>query len=439
MHLMNILPLILASAAAAQGPQITLTSEDAVVSAATDAMPFMKEFYTSPAMDGAWDETIVQWHESALYWNMFFDYIGYSKNNEYNDWISGQWLLATVGGDFLDGNSTILGLAGRWNDDIGWWALASMTAAELWGRSAIVAPNNPGHNNPTYFSVTNMTYYEMLDQWTDSCGGGIYWSRNRNSNIANQKYYKSSITNAEHMELSARLFAMTQDSVYLTWFNEVNDWMKSSGIITADYTVWDGLDTQEGCHLSQLQYSYASSELVSALAIMYNTTQNAVYLTEAHGHFARIQSYFTNSAGILYDPGCEAKGSCKSPTGFLWPVYRSLSVLHGITPNATVKKDVETLLTTSAAFYFKSCQNNWDCIDVLPAGTQYTMANGTNPRQQFEIVSLLNALAVVNGATVDKDVTPGTGVATATATTKSGATRVMMWGGVVAALFVLFF
>ncbi|KAJ3077227.1 hydrolase 76 protein [Podochytrium sp. JEL0797] len=437
MDIAILVSLVLANGAAAQGPQIDVTSASAVTKAATAAMPFLKQFYTSPQQDGSWDQTIVQWHESAIYWDQFYHYASYSGDSSYNSFVDGQLLLGTVGGDFLDGNSSILGISGRWNDDIGWWALATTTAAEHFGVSAIIDPSQAGNNNPTYFGTANMTYHEMLDQWdTTQCGGGIYWSRNRQSTVVNQLYYKSTISNAEHMDMGARMYALTGDKSYLTWFNTIYAWLKSSGIIAADYTVWDGLDTR-GCVLSKDQYSYHSAELISAMAVMYNATQQQSYLTEAHAHFAHVQKFFTNAQGVLYDPQCVAAGACKSPTGFLWALYRALGTLHGVTTDAAVKTGIETVLRASATANFKTCQVNWNCVNVLPAGTQYTLANGTNPRAQIETVALLNALAVVNGVSVEKGVSQsGAGVgASATVTTKSGVgrSRVVGWlGGVVA-------
>ncbi|KAJ3009664.1 UNVERIFIED_CONTAM: hypothetical protein HDU68_002557, partial [Siphonaria sp. JEL0065] len=85
------------------------------------------------------------------------------------------------------------------------------------------------------------------------------------------------------------------------------------------------------------------------------------------------------------------------------------------TTDESVRSQIATILRASGASNFKGCDSNWYCIRNLPVGSGMTMQNGTNPRDQFETVSILNSLAVINGAkaSVSQPV--------ATTTTKSGA------------------
>ncbi|ORY29224.1 hypothetical protein BCR33DRAFT_578029 [Rhizoclosmatium globosum] len=125
---------------------------------------------------------------------MFYDYYGLTGDSQFNDWSDGQMQLAVgpnVG--FLD---AISAQTGRWNDglnlstrvsegltpfffsfatlDIGWWGLSVMSAAEA-TKDGIIAPRNPvDGQNPKYIDVVNNTYFQMLDEWDDSCGGGIF-------------------------------------------------------------------------------------------------------------------------------------------------------------------------------------------------------------------------------------------------------------------------
>ncbi|KAI9329444.1 glycosyl hydrolase family 76-domain-containing protein [Obelidium mucronatum] len=384
------LSLATSSVVVAQAPVIDLTSKEAVVTAATNAIPFLKKFYSSPGQDGAWDQNLMQWHETGIYWELFYAYASYSKDSSYNDWIDSEMLPCDCWG-------------GRWNDDIGWWALATMTAAEHFGKDAIIAPSLPGNSNPKYIDATHMTYLEMLDQWdTSKCNGGMYWSRNRNSNIENQLYYKSTISNAQHLDLGARLYVLTGDKKFIEWFDRVYAWLKSSNLITSTYSVYDGLDTRN-CEINQAQFSYHSSELINGLAVMYKATNNAEYLTEAHNHFNHVASFFVNNAtGVLYDPQA---GEDKTPSGFLWSLYRALATLYTVTPDENVKTQIATILRTSATANFKTCTSDWNCITkVSPVPAKYTLPDGSNVRAQMETVAILNALAVVNGVTVEKNV-----------------------------------
>jgi mannan endo-1,6-alpha-mannosidase len=80
-------------------------------------------------------------------------------------------------------------IEGKWNDDILWWALPVVTAGEVFTANAVM----PG--GVSYFQLANITYQQVFAQWSDvKCGGGLYWSRDRNN--AAMKGYKSKLLTA---------------------------------------------------------------------------------------------------------------------------------------------------------------------------------------------------------------------------------------------------
>ncbi|ORY29223.1 hypothetical protein BCR33DRAFT_666692, partial [Rhizoclosmatium globosum] len=174
--------------------------------------------------------------------------------------------------------------------------------------------------------------------------------------------YKSSITNAQHIEMGARLYAYTKNQVYKDYVDRIYTWMKSSSLIDpTTYAVSDGLDSRS-CTLNPNYFSYHSGVLISGLAHMFKATGDTTYLQEAHKHFARIVSYFTIN-NVLYDP---SRGSAPlMPNGFLWPVYRSIGVLYSITTDDSVKASIRTVMAASAAFNFQPCNSIWYCIRDL--------------------------------------------------------------------------
>ncbi|KAJ3353553.1 hydrolase 76 protein [Entophlyctis luteolus] len=366
--------LVALSATVRAAMSIDTTSNSAVIAAVKAAMPMLKLFYgNNNEQVGAWIESYpgghscVQWHESGIYWGLFYAYYSYTGDSQYNDFVDGQMQLA-VGTDdgFLDATTA---LTGRWNDDIGWWALSVMTAAET-TPTGILAPSNilAGYN-PTYFSIVNTTYYQMWEDWDSACNGGIYWARDRSSSSSNTKYYKSSITNAQHIELSARLYALTGNSVYLN---------------------------------NAKQFSYHSGELMAGLSILYKTTKDTSFLNEAHKHWARVYSYFTENS-VLYDPGVT-----ESPSGYLWGVYKGIADLYSVTTDSSVQSQIVQLTRFE--------------------GTDHTLSNGTNVRDQFETVAILNSLAIITGATV---VTHTQAVASpSTSTTSSGSNNTLIYAGI---------
>ncbi|KAI9329471.1 glycosyl hydrolase family 76-domain-containing protein [Obelidium mucronatum] len=419
--------LTLVVAAAAQ-QTIDVTSKTAAISAAKAAMGPLQQFYAGNTRgNGAWIEQyddghwLIQWHETGLYFDLFYKYMQYSSDYSRLPFVDKEMQI-TVGsnGDFLDGMNPTVEIAGRWNDDIGWWALATMTAAETFGKDGIIARNNllTGYN-PTYLSVTNTTFHQIWMDWdTKTCGGGIYWSRIRTGSNAD---LKSTITNVQELELGARLFALTGNADYKAKFDIIYAWLKSTGIIDSNYLVHDGV-RDGGCTVSKEIYSYHTGELMAALAVMYQATKTQTYLDEAHKVFAAVRTYFvTASTNVLdIEPSCAAGVNCKSPTGYYWAIYKGFANLYVATTDNAIKSSIAKIVQSSALVNFKGCDSNWYCIRNLPVGTGFTMQNGTNPRDQFETVAILNTLAIINGAPPTLAV-PGGGSAQSTPTSSKSA------------------
>ncbi|KAJ3295453.1 hydrolase 76 protein [Rhizoclosmatium sp. JEL0117] len=423
--------LAFAANALAQAPSpatIDLTSKDAVIAAAKASLGPLKQFYSSPYSNGAWDENISQWHESGIYWDIFYQYYSYTGDGQYIDWVDSQMQLSIgMTADFMAGNNPILSSSGRWNDDIGWWGLATMTGAEDF-KDGIVAPHNIVDGaNPKFITVTNNTFYEMDMDWDDLCGGGIYWSRDRQTTIQNNRYYKSAITNAQFVEMGARLYRITNSPDIKNLVDKTYKWMVNA-LFDSSYKISDGIDAST-CQTTPVYLSYHTGITIAGLSVMYGTTKDSYYINEAHKHFALLQSYFTQN-NILYDPSCGADGSsCKKPSGYLWGVYKGLATLYSNTNDANVQASVAQIIRASAANNFKMCNNDWYCIRDLPAGSDHTMTNGTNPRDQYETVSILNALAIINGAV---PISRGQTVSPTapTGSTSGGTTNVALYAGI---------
>ncbi|ORY50445.1 Six-hairpin glycosidase [Rhizoclosmatium globosum] len=320
---------------------------------------------------------LIQWHESGIYWDLFYNYFKYSADYQHLSFVDHNMQISAGSyGDFLDGMNPILELAGRWNDDIGWWALATMTATEAFGKNAIVAKDNVMDGfNPTYFALTNNTLYEMFMNWDDQCGGGIYWSRTRDPK-SEDPTLKSTITNVQAMSLSARLYAIERNADYKTKFDQLFQWLKTTGIIGSDYTVYDGVKTGSCGNVSTEIYSYHYGPLLSSLASIYTTTKTTTYLTEAHNLFDALTRQFIDASKVLsIEPSCPCD---KSPTGYTFSIYGGLADLATATTNQTVRSAISDILKASAANNFKGCDANWYCMRNMAAGTNFTLKNGSS-------------------------------------------------------------
>ncbi|KAI8828286.1 glycosyl hydrolase family 76-domain-containing protein [Chytriomyces cf. hyalinus JEL632] len=422
---------------------LDVTSQAAILAAAKAATPYLKKHFDGNVGGvvnnngiGAWLEQygdkryVVQWHESGMYWDLFYTYYSYTGDGQYNAWVDKnvQLSLGDYNGQmgFLDQMSAI---SGRWNDDIGWWGIAMISAAEG-SIGGIVAPGDisEGHN-PKYVDVGSATHSQMFENWETGCGGGIFWARDRSAKKESDRYYKSAITNAQHVEMSARLMVLTGDKKYQTSFDQVYDWTMTHLADQATYAVYDGLDNRS-CMKDSKQYSYYSGELLAGLATMYKATQTQKYLDEANKHFLHISSVFTRNS-VLYDPQCDLE-KCKQPTGFLWAIYKSFSVFYEVA-SADNKAQITSIMQASANDVFKNCDSDWNCIRQLSADTDFTLWDGTNVRDQFETVAMLNSLAIMSGAKITQrkqDTTPGPATPAASSKMEDTGSNTLMYAGI---------
>ncbi|KAJ3077234.1 hydrolase 76 protein [Podochytrium sp. JEL0797] len=392
--ILTALSLLLPLSSAFAQQNIDLTSKDAVMAAANAAMiPLQANFASNTEKNGAWIEQYpngqwcIQWHESGIYQDLFYQHVAYSGDTTWQSFADTNIALSANGnGDFMGGLDPNVPESTRWNDDISWWAISAMTRAEIGGTT-----------DSLYFQLANRTFQEVWMSWdASSCGGGIFWSRDRNA--GNNPTLKSSITNVEMMDLGARLYRMTKDSYFKDRVDQIYAWLQSSGLLSANYVVYDSVKTTD-CTPNLQIYSYHTGELLMGLSVMFQATNDPHYLNEAHNVFASIKSQFTDSNNVLnQEPSCLAGACTKSPTGYWWSVYKGLAQLHVATNNVSVQQSIEKIMRASAAVNFQNCGSDWNCMRILPVGTAFTLIDGTNQRDQFETVVILNSLAVINGA-----------------------------------------
>ncbi len=74
------------------------------------------------------------------------------------------------------------GFLNNYYDDEGWWALAWIDAYDL-------------TSHPEYLAMARSIHADMSGAWDNTCGGGIWWSKDRN--------YKNAIANELFFAVSA--------------------------------------------------------------------------------------------------------------------------------------------------------------------------------------------------------------------------------------------
>lgn len=119
-----------------------------------------------------------------MIWSTFYDFTAWGGDTSFDDLVTGALVNLSYGNtqDFLNGaQAETQGLLGKWNDDILWPAQAIIAGGEIWGASK----DMPGVDG-SWIVAPQKTLDQVYEQRDDQCGGGIYWSRNRQA--ANNDY-----------------------------------------------------------------------------------------------------------------------------------------------------------------------------------------------------------------------------------------------------------
>ena len=364
---------------------------------------------SSPGIDG------FQWYESGIMWGAVLDYIQVSGDQQYLTVATQAVTLASHNGvgSFV-GDPGLFGLDqtrtqiwdGKWNDDILWWALPALTGAEIFGPKQMMPGGVP------YSQLAQRTYDEVWQQWdSKGCGGGIFWSRNRKD--PERKDVKSSITNAQHAFMGARLYKITKDPKYLNNAKLVLDWMihgmnigTTRGIIEEDFSVNDGLevlDRAPGCGKNPLKLAYKSGFTAAAFAAMFAATNDTQYITMANG-IARKALQTFNFQGIITD-SCEQvmQPQAKNPPENICQLnavnskgtmIRGLAYVYRYTNDRALQTEIRTALENTAKRVMNLCDSNWICNSEDWAAN--IQSSNRNLHAQINAMELFNALSTMN-------------------------------------------
>jgi Glycosyl hydrolase family 76 len=211
-----------------------------------------------------------------------------------------------IDGDFIS----------RATDDSEWWALAWIDAYDL--------THDAKYLNE---AVTIADYVNGL--WdTSTCGGGVWWDRERT--------YKNSVTNALYIRITAELHnRIAGDTAWLGRATTAWNWFTSSGLINSSGLVNDGLTS--GCaNNGQTVWSYNQGLAIGAGVEIWRATGDANALSTARRLAdAAVASPSLVTNGILTE-------SCDAPTAdcddngkqFKGVFMRYLQDLNSATGNA---------------------------------------------------------------------------------------------------------
>lgn len=126
--------------------------------------------------------------------------------------------------------------------------------------------------------------WNFIESGTDDLlGGGIYWCEQK-------KESKNTCSNAPGSVFALKLFKATNDSAYFKKGKALHDWTKEHLQDSTDYLYFDNvrLDGKIG----KAKFAYNSGQMMQSAALLYQLTNNPVYLEEAQNIAKECYNYF---------------------------------------------------------------------------------------------------------------------------------------------------
>jgi predicted alpha-1,6-mannanase (GH76 family) len=249
------------------------------------------------------------------------DYARVSKSTQFNS------VLANT---FTAAQKTSPNFINNFYDDEGWWALAWIDAYDL-------------TQNQQYLAMAETIFADMSGGWDTTCGGGIWWSKDRG--------YKNAIANELFLSVAAHL--ATRDSAksatYLSWANKEWLWFAQTGMINSKNLINDGLGTSDGhtttascANNGQATWSYNQGVVLGGLTELSKVNSDPSLAVAAQTIATAATTLLVDASGVMHDP-CEANCGADG-VQFKGIFVRNLVALQGAYPQAAYN----TFITTNA-------------------------------------------------------------------------------------------
>ena len=271
-----------ASVRARNGQSAPSLTADTRLQNARDAVQTLQTWYDPKA--GLYRTT--GWWNSANAMTVLIDFSRVSKSRNYNE---------VFANTFTAAQKTNPGFLNNFLDDEGWWALAWIDAYDL-------------TRNEDYLFMSESIFADMAAAWDDTCGGGIWWSKDRN--------YKNAIANELFLSVAAHLANRTSGVTrrkYLAWGNEEWKWFQASGMINTTNLINDGLsrsaggNARSGCtNNGRTTWTYNQGVILGGLTQLAAADHDPDLNQTAENIARSAIAQLADANGILHDP-CEPK------------------------------------------------------------------------------------------------------------------------------------
>ncbi|KAF3018793.1 hypothetical protein G7054_g11031 [Neopestalotiopsis clavispora] len=334
----------------ARAIDVDFSDEDSIKEGAATIAWGLVKYYTgnnSGDVAGNLPDPYYWWEAGAMFGGLI-DYWAFTGDDSYNN-ITFQALQHQVGddADFMPENQTrSLG-----NDDQGFWAMASMTAAEM-------NFTNPDSDDPQWLALSQAVFNEYVTRWEDAedtCGGGLRWQIYTFNNGYN---YKNSISNGCFFNLASRLARYTGNDTYAEWAERIFAWEQGVDFINSDWNVLDGAGNADDANCTEInaaQFTYNAGIYVIGAAHMYNYTESDTWKERVTGLVTSISSVFFEN-GIMYEPPCESTSCNTDQQAFKGHLARWLAYTAKLAP--FTYDTIVPLLKSSATAAAEQCSGS---------------------------------------------------------------------------------
>jgi predicted alpha-1,6-mannanase (GH76 family) len=324
----------------------SVLAESRIEAAATALMQFYND-------QGLWTST--GWWNAANCLTAIIDYIRLTGSTVYS------YAIETTFEKNKNNNETEGNFTNMYIDDTGWWGLAWVDAFDL-------------TQDRKYLDMAEIDSDFMYRTRDDHCGGGIWWSTDKD--------YKNAIPNELFIKLAASLHnRIPGDTKYLSQAIDVFTWFENSGMYNSDDLINDGL-TDDCQNNGRETWTYNQGVILGGLVQLQIATGDNLYLDKARKIAdAVLRSSHLNPEGILREP-CEIGGGECGPdaTSFKGIFIRNLGELNRALPD----RPYTTYLRNLADVIYERDRNSLDQYGVHYAGP-FTISNAANQHGALEV------------------------------------------------------